>query len=614
MADDNTTKVVLDLDNSDFNSKMKEALGLVEGLGNVEALSGLASSLVGIGMILGPVVVAIMAVKAALDLTKEGEHIEMVNNSFHMLATNAGLAADEIKEKLLKSVAGLASETEVLQAANKAILTMGDNAAKIPQVMDLARKYTANFGGDLVENFERMSMAMSNGNQRMLKQFGITVDATKAHQEFAKSIGTSTEFLDQAGQKQAIFNAALAQANSKYKNLSTTGLDVTTGTQKLMTSFVELKEAVATAFVKFEQTFHVLKDLTNGMAFAVEAVTYAFKHYAGIHEESSKTAVDGTKKEMDAQKALAGEVDKTNDKYKDKEKILKAETKFAEDLVKIKQASEKAQEQTETNLANFKKLREQEILTAALEASAKMHDLQVNAHAKGLITDQQYAEAQKNIQKKLESDVQQIRNKANDDEIKALQNLEKQNEKTAAGFAAGWHKNGAQATKDVQNMAKLGETSSKTLATSMTGAFKAIGDGSQNAAQAMQSAMFGAIGSIAEQQGEFLILSGIGTYDPIAVAEGIALVALGSAISGMGGSSSSSSGGGGGSSSASVGAPASAVASSSSPTPQAAQQKSLTVAINGNIFETDQTRTRLMDMIRQSQDMTDFSLKNIGTA
>jgi hypothetical protein len=233
-----------------------------------------------------------------------------------------------------------------------------------------------------------------------------------------------------------------------------------------------------------------------------------------------------------------------------------------------------------------------------------------------LITEEQYAAAVKNIQKKLGSDIQQIRDKQNTDEVTALKNLEAQNLKTSVGFEAAWHKNGAQAAQDIQNMGKMGDMSFNALDKSAVAAFQSIGNGSQNAAQALQSAMFGAIGSIATQMGEYLILAGIGTYDPIQIAEGGLLVALGSALSSMGSGSqsapSSSGGGGGGALTASTGSTAGSA--SQAPTPQAQQQKSLTVAINGNIFETDQTRTRLMDMIRQSQDMTDFSLKNIGTA
>ncbi len=314
-------------------------------------------------------------------------------------------------------------------------------------------------------------------------------------------------------------------------------------------------------------------------------------------------------KQVDAAAMAEGEKQRSLDH----EKILKEKTKFEGDLLKIKQAAEKDEEKSITDLATFRKLREQEILTASAEAKQKEHDLQVNALAKGLITHEQYVKAVENIEKKKESDIAQIKQKAYADEVTAMNNLEKQNEKTSTGFAAAWHKNGAQASRDFQDMGKFGENTFKAVGSNATSAFKAIGDGSKNAADALKGAMFGALGSIAETEGEYLLLAGIGTYDPVKIAEGAALIAFGSAVSAMGtgGSKVSSSGGGSGGGGGGA-SPASQLQASSAPAPVAAQSKSLTVAISGNIFETDQTRTRLMDMIRQAGDFTDFNLKQIG--
>ncbi len=247
MADE-VTKVVLDLDNAEFVEKMQDSLGLIGQLGNSEGLQGLVESLTTIGTIAGVLGVAFLAVKTALDLTTEAEHIQQINNSFQMLATNAGLAGDALKDKLVAASGGLASETEILGAANKAIVQMGDNAGKLPEIMELARKYTAGFGGDLITNFQNMSRAMQMGNVRMLAQFGIVVDATHAHQEYAKSLGSSVEFLSQAGQKQAVFNVALEQAKQKFSGIDESALKTTQSLKSISVAFTEIKEMAALAW------------------------------------------------------------------------------------------------------------------------------------------------------------------------------------------------------------------------------------------------------------------------------------------------------------------------------------------------------------------------------
>ena len=163
-------------------------------------------------------------------------------------------------------------------------------------------------------------------------------------------------------------------------------------------------------------------------------------------------------------------------------------------------------------------------------------------------------------------------------------------------------------------MAKAGEITFNSFKTRSVEAFKAMGDGSKSGADAVKGFMLGSLGDIAMEYGTFHLINGAATYNFVEVAEGGALIALGAALQSMGSSSGSSSssassgGGGGGAGPAGISDPG----SPATPAPQAAQTKSLTVAISGNIFETDQTRTRMMDMIRQAGDFTDFNLKQIG--
>lgn len=612
------TKVVLDLDNSDFTAKMKESLGLIDGLGEVEGLAKLGEQIVNIGVVLAPIVVAILAVKAALDLTKEGEHVEQVNNTFKMMATNAGLAADVIKDQLIKAAGGMAGETEILQAGSKAIMEMGENAKHVPEIMELARKYTAAFGGDLVDNFSRMSMAMENGNTKMLRNFRITVDATKAHQDFAEKIGTSVEFLSQAGQKQAIFNVALERAHKNLDGVDTSSLQVTSNTAKMVTAFKELYEAVAQAFTQLEKKFGIFSTVINEITKDTTYWTHAIKSALGIADTASESHQENLKKEVALTQQTTAETAKSNEKYKDRQKITQAETKFHGELLKIKEAAEKDAEKVDTDYQQFVKLRADQKVSIEKDAQQKIHELEVNAHAKHLISDQEMANATVQINKKKDEDIRALENKSYSDRVTALKNLQAQNQYTAAGFATAWKEKGAEATQSLHSFGQMGQTSFQAVQSHASTAFKAIGDGSQSAGQALRGAMFGAIGDMATAQGEYFLAAGLGSVaggdagGAIQIAEGGALIALGSALAAMGSGSKgvpSSSGGGGGSSAAAT-APASQPAAA--PTPQAQQQKSLTVAINGNIFDTDQTRTRLMDMIRQSGDFTDFNLLKIG--
>lgn len=614
MADDQTTKTVLDLDNEDFVSKMKDALDLKNQLGSSDGFDGLIETITKFGLVLGPIAVAILAVKTALDLTKESEHIEQVNNSFKMLAQSAGLAGDALKERLVAAAGGLAGETELLQSANRAIVEMGGNASHIPETMEIARKATALFGGDLISNFDNINKALANGNERMLRQYGIVIDATKAHQDYAKSLGVGVEFLSAAGQKQAVMNAALEKAKSIFKDVDTSGLQVTTSTQKLVTAFKELRDAIAEALGSLDKKFPIINKVIENLTMATNYWSGAIKSAFGVANSGSEKHQENLKKEAQLQQEVtkATQLDQVN-----RQKIKEARTKMESDLLKIHQDREKADEGVETNYLNFVKMQAAEIETAERAAKDKINQLDVQFHQKGLMSDAQFAKASADIQKKKEDDIAMIKQKHYNDEVKALQNLQNQNQKTSSAFLTSWEKNSKQASADLSNFGKMGDKSFSIVGSQATAAFEAMGNGSKNAGQAMQGFIFGSIGQIAIAQGTELLLSSIWPPNPIGIAAGGALISFGSALSSVGqstGTSSPSASGSasGGATAADVSQAATNTQSSSSPSPTATQQKSLTVQIQGNIFETDQTRTRLMDLIRQSQDYTDFNLAKIG--
>ncbi len=665
MADNNdTTKVVLDLDNAEFVAKMKESLGLLEGLGEVEAMAKLTEQLVGIGLVLGPIVIAILAMKAALEMTEEAEKLKQIDATFEMLAENAGLAADVIKNDLLKAVGGLADEAKVLEAANKAMVTLGANASKMPQIMELARKATAVMGGDMLQNFNNIAMAMENGNVRMLRHYGIVVQTDTAQKAYAKSIGVGVEYLSQAGQKQAVFNAAMEQAEKKYRDVDVTITATSNATKNIATSLIEIKDTALLAWnaLAGPTVRGVVEAIADKVGYLANRMKAVFGHGEAqatakkklLEDEIASLTViieknehalipvgkwlgltERQKKHLDDMKAQLAKINEEEQKAAElaqhraqaegktgekapaqinNDKLLADKLKFEKDIIKIHEEALKAEEQLETNAQRLHEIRELEVIKTAAASSAKITELKRDGLDKGVISQQQYSAAVVSIQKKMEADIKQIRMKSNEEEVEALKNLEKQTAYTAAGFANSWRRNSAQAANDIKNFAKLGDMSFHSVGHNASQAFQAMGNGSKTAGEAMKGFLFGTIGDVAIASGEMHLLAGIWPPNPIELAEGAALIALGGALKAVGTSSGSSApSGGGGSGGIGGSGPSSAVASAATP-PQAAQTKSFTLAVHGNIFETEQTKQRIVDLFRQSADATDYTFKTIGTA
>lgn len=656
-----TTKVVLDLDNSEFVGKLRESLGMLGALGEVESLEKLTTQFMKIGAVVGIATAAVLAVKVAIDFEEEAEHIKQINNTFEMLTANAGLAASVIKDELVAAAHGLASETTLLESANKAIVTMGKNAARIPEIMDDARKATKLFGGDLISNFEKMNMAMANGNVRMLRQFGLVIDADKAHKDYAKTLGVGVQYLDDAGKKQAIFNAALEQAKEKYSGVDTSTAVTTSSLKKISVSLQEIKETAALAWDALAGT--AVQKLVSGFADAVHTVSVRLKESFGHGEEQAKAHKEGLEigiqklREMiDVNRSAWGasdiqrytemlkkqeaELAKINAQEErsaqlamhkaqvakkdspeadgskrgvDQEKLKADKLKFENDLLKLRQERIKAEEGMATTAVALSKLHDEEVVAAQQQANIRIKILDDDLNIKRIINAGQHSEAVKQIQRKRDADLKQIQMKRDQDEITALKNLEKQNERTAIGFRAAWAKNSAQAANDLKNFSKLGNTTFNAIGSNAVAAFTAMGDGSKSAGEAMKGFLFGTIGDVAIAQGTMHLLAGIWPPNPIELAEGAALIALGGALKSVGSSSGASapsvSGSAASGGSGSIGQEP---AKPSAPTPSASPTKHVAINIHGNLFETDQTRNRLMEMIREAGDYTDFNLKQVG--
>jgi len=181
--------------------------GLEDGLGNT-ALS-LAKKF-------GPIAVAIGVVKTAIDSAFKGEQIEAVNTQFEILAEQAHIASDVLRNELVGAAGGLIDDTELLKSANKALITLGESASSIPETLDLARKASAAFGGEITQNFELINQAVATGNTRSLKQIGIIIDQEKAYKDYAKTLGIATNELSKSGQQQAILNAVLEKGEKTF--------------------------------------------------------------------------------------------------------------------------------------------------------------------------------------------------------------------------------------------------------------------------------------------------------------------------------------------------------------------------------------------------------------
>lgn len=663
-GDETSTIWSLDLDTDEAMEKVEKFHGALDSIGEVESIEALIGTMKSAGLAAAGLGAAIFAIKESIDLVFDAEKIRMVENQFELLSEKAGIAGEALKKSMLEASAGLLSEDEVLKSANRGLVELGTNAAQMGQVMQLARQATLVMGGDLKTNFDSIVQGIASGSTRALRSMGIIIDQKKAFKDYAASIGVAASELSKMGQQHAIMNAVLEKGGEAFKGVNPNIAEATNAWASFKSTMKDVGDIATLAFEKiagkavraqvsglsaiakdakryFVDMFgggaeqaeahterlkekiqqlkgsiidleqkklgHVLDPAPGDTAAKFQAFTKMLKQYEGELEKTEgvkrKLASETEKKESDGEKAT------TTNKEVNLELRAKNQLKYEMQLDAMRSKTLSEEKRQATSIAQIDKINlEQKKLIMNEELNEKKKIDQ----QEGLSTKQRDA-LKVQLEQQTRLKIHAIDKADEADKTAALKNFEEENKNSAAGFAAAWSNAGHQASLDMMSFAKLGETSINAVQGSFTNAFKAIGDGSKSAGEAMKDALLQALGQIAISEGSMLLLAGIGELNPAKAAAGGALISLGSYLESQGGGGAGAppiSAGGGATSSAGSSSSASTVGSPSNL--QQAPSKTVSLTITGNYYESNETKTQLMDMIRQSTDATDFNYNKVG--
>lgn len=670
---ENKQTFLLDLDIKEFSEKALSAKGIIEKLGSAENVEGLISGLVDLSKKIAVVSVAAYALKVGFEAVFEAERIQKVNNLFEDLTKQIGLSADVLKNDLLKATGGLADDTEVLQAANKAIITMGESAKDLGRVMDISRRLTVAFGGDLVERFESINMAISSGSTRMLKANGIMIDADKAVKDYAKSLGVSKDSLTEAGRRQAVLNEVLKYGETRLKNLKGEVNDATGTWQQFKVTVGNIAETLTLAFERIAgpTARGLLKDLATVARQAGEALKASLG--SGAEQAEAKVVLlnqqlEATNKqieilEAERQKALAAgggvgwlesifggpDYEKRLQKLRDdaektqveleeihkrqqraamgageeaapeKEtgfdpiKNLEARARFENDILKIKEQNNKAAIEMAQSTEELEKLQEEQRLLAYQDWSNRKAQLDLDYQSGKITSKAQYDAMSSEMDEAYYNNLRRLQEEELAQAERMEQNRLNASRNASEGIARAAEASAAQANRSLTNFGKQGMLVMDTIKNRGSDAFVAFGraavDHSQSASQIMKGFFLNSLADIAEAQGKLYLAAGL--VDPTKLAAGAALLALSGVLRAMAGSAG---GGGIGEGGGGGGGAYGAIGGAERPEVKEAPQKTVSVNIMGHYMESEHTKTWLMDQIRAATDATDFSYKQIGQA
>lgn len=665
----------LDLDNADFLAKLQQSLMAVQAVGAAENVAGLISGFQTMMVILGPAIAVVAALKTALNLTLEAESIQSVNKQFEILTENAGISTTKLREGLIKAADGLADDTDLLKEANKALVTLGSSAEKLPQLWEVAHKASVIYGKSAFETFEDLNQAVSMGNVRMLKRMGIIVDAKSAQERYAKSIGLTVDELSEEGKRLAILDDVLNKSNTNLGKVDTSVKSTSESMARFATATKQAVEAITlTLGTKFKSSIgSVFKWLTDQL----NTFTSQWKFLFGERDESIKAASELFQKEQDKliQKTTKLEehikrlkavgiipTDAINELERTKkalDELIPIVNKYKASVAKMNEVGvEEDKKATAAKLANQEAIlqktqkvnelitnlqkdrikyeletvmEERQITALMAEEKAniekKYHDQYIKMKDKEHILGEQLKRLEVELERNKTAELKAIDMRYEDErwkyEQKMWQNRIKAADSYFKKFATGTKLAMAKSKHSLQDWEATSEEVFDAFESSISGAFMSAAEAGDNLGNALMKAMLHSIGQIAVAKGTALFLSSIWPPQAPGLAAGSALIAFGSGLLALAGSiggggtetaAVSTGGGGGGTVAAEAVESSDSTLSTTAPSPAESEvpRKTVSITIMGSYFDTEETRRRLTEIVRDSSDATDFKILSVG--
>jgi hypothetical protein len=287
-----------------FANGARGGLKLVtEGFRDVETaavggFSGIAQGF--ISKALNPMTLAIAGFGAALygafQFAKIGEENEKIGRTFTRFATDAGLNAELLKEKISGVAEGFVDLEDILPRAGEAILALGKNANQLPQILELARNIGVQTGRDVTQVFDELTKGIENQNVKLLRNNSIRLDGDKVLRDYAEANDLNVKSLSEAAKQQAFLNAALEQGNKKFGEAGAQAAPIQGGIKKLELAFDDLKDAIAGVVNSNLGAFFA--DVISGAASATKAVANFFTPEKTEAEMTLSEKVEATKNEL----------------------------------------------------------------------------------------------------------------------------------------------------------------------------------------------------------------------------------------------------------------------------------------------------------------------------
>lgn len=224
-------------------------------------------------------VVSVQTVRALADYTVElakvaAEH-KRLDTSFRQLSK----APDAMLAAMKKASSGTISETQMILAANRAMLLgISQDAEQLGKLMEVARFRGRAMGLSTQQAFSDIVTGLGRMSPLILDNLGITINAEQTFSDYAQSIGKAASALSDAEKKQALLNRVLSEGQNQIAAAGGIADDTADKFEEMSAKVEDLKVKLGEVALKTGVIEIGVDFVVNG----VEGINTAFEAMAAI--------------------------------------------------------------------------------------------------------------------------------------------------------------------------------------------------------------------------------------------------------------------------------------------------------------------------------------------
>jgi hypothetical protein len=219
-----TKEVLIDIkgDQKNLDSAIKKANSALSSIANTAAKAGAAF--------------VAMGTSFAAFSTKEALPFEGLQRAFNRMVSAQGEDADEFMMKMQEMSSNTVTQAEIMKRANMGML-LGLDTGSLLTFMEAATTISQATGESVSYMFESLTTGTARQSKLWLDNLGILVDLEKVNQDYADSLGVTTNELTDNQKRIAFVNAANDAAKQKLEDLGGYVVDTKSKWDQLTTAF-----------------------------------------------------------------------------------------------------------------------------------------------------------------------------------------------------------------------------------------------------------------------------------------------------------------------------------------------------------------------------------------